>query len=79
MESRQPRRVRRVLQGQEFVISSAQIGNTLRVLVRKDLPDAESLVGDVIAASDLVADSCTAADPNLEDVFVASTQTVTGQ
>jgi ABC-2 type transport system ATP-binding protein len=75
VESPQPRRVRKALQEQEFVISSAQIGNTLRVLVRKDVADPERLISDTIAAAGLPADSCAAAEPNLEDVFVASTRT----
>jgi ABC-2 type transport system ATP-binding protein len=74
VESPQPRRVRKALQEQAFVISSAQIGNTLRVLVRKDAADPERLIGDAIAAAGLPADRCVTAEPNLEDVFVASTR-----
>jgi ABC-2 type transport system ATP-binding protein len=79
VESPQPRRVRAVLNGQDFVVSSAQIGNVLRVLVRKDAEDPERLIADVIAAADLRADRCALTEANLEDVFVASTRTRTPQ
>jgi ABC-2 type transport system ATP-binding protein len=75
VESPQPRRVRKALQEQDFVLSSAQIGNTLRVLLRKDAADPDRLVGDTIAGAGLPVDSCALAEPNLEDVFVASTRT----
>jgi ABC-2 type transport system ATP-binding protein len=75
VESPQPRRVRKALQEQDFVLSSAQIGNTLRVLLRKDTADPDRLVADTIAGAGLPADSCALAKPNLEDVFVASTRT----
>jgi ABC-2 type transport system ATP-binding protein len=74
VESPQPRRVRKALEQHDFVLSSAQIGNTLRVLLRKDTPEPERLLRDSIAAAGLPADSCAAAQPNLEDVFVASTR-----
>lgn len=75
VESPQPRRVRKALEQHDFVLSSAQIGNTLRVLLRKDTPEPERLLRDSIAAAGLPADSCAAAQPNLEDVFVAATRT----
>jgi len=75
VESPRPRRVRQALQGREFVLSSAQIGNTLRVLVRKDTVHPERQIADAIAAAGLQADRCALTAPNLEDVFVASTRT----
>jgi len=77
VESSQPRRVRKALEGHAFVLSSAQIGHTLRVLVHKDSEDPERLIRDAIAAAGLPADSCALSRPNLEDVFVASTRTRT--
>jgi ABC-2 type transport system ATP-binding protein len=74
VESPQPRRVRKALEAHDFVLSSAQIGNTLRVLVRKDTPQPAQAIADAIAAAGLPADSCAPAQPNLEDVFVASTR-----
>ena len=74
VESSQPRRVRQVLHEQDFVISSAQVGNTLRVLMRKDTEDPESRIRDAIGAAGLRAERCGLADANLEDVFVASTR-----
>ncbi|MGK2925144.1 MAG: ABC transporter ATP-binding protein [Lysobacterales bacterium] len=74
VESPQPRRVRKALEQHDFVLSSAQIGNTLRVLLRKDTPEPERLLRDSIAAAGLPADSCAAAQPTLEDVFVAATR-----
>ena len=75
VESSQPRRVRKALERHAFVLSSAQIGHTLRVLVRKDSEDPERRIRDAIAAAGLQADSCALSRPNLEDVFVASTRT----
>jgi ABC-2 type transport system ATP-binding protein len=79
VESRQPRRVRHVLQDQSFVLSSAQVGNTLRVLVRKDTGDPAGEIRNAIEAAGLRADRCAVTDANLEDVFVASTRSRTPQ
>jgi ABC-2 type transport system ATP-binding protein len=74
VESPQPRRVRKILQEREFVLSSAQIGNTLRVLVRKDVPNPSAVIRTAIAEAGLQANSAADAEPNLEDVFVAATR-----
>jgi len=79
IESPQPRRVRNVLHDQDFVLSSAQIGTTLRVLVRKDLQNPERLIAAAIEAAGLPADRCALTEANLEDVFVASTRRRTTQ
>jgi ABC-2 type transport system ATP-binding protein len=75
VESPRPRRVRQALHGRDFVLSSAQVGNTLRVLVRKETDRPEGQIGDAISAAGLQADRCALTQPNLEDVFVASTRT----
>ena len=75
VESPQPRRVRDVLQDRQFVLSTAQVGNTLRVLTRKDAEQPERLIAETIEAAGLRADHCALTDANLEDVFVASTRT----
>jgi len=74
VDSPQPRRVRKVLAAQEFVLSSAQIGNTLRVLVRKDLADPESSIRAAIVDAGLRLSECRISEPSLEDVFVAATR-----
>jgi len=74
VESPQPRRVRKTLQERDFVLSSAQIGNTLRVLVRKDIPNPASMIRAAIEEAGLQAVSAEDAEPNLEDVFVAATR-----
>jgi len=74
VESPQPRRVRKVLAEQPFVLSSAQIGNTLRVLLRKDLAGPEQCIRDAVSAAGLKLESCTVSEPSLEDVFVAATR-----
>jgi ABC-2 type transport system ATP-binding protein len=79
VESSSPRRVRHALQEHDFVLSSAQIGHTLRVLVRKETEDPEQLIGDAISAAGLHADSCVMSRPNLEDVFVVSTRSESPQ
>lgn len=57
-----------------FVHSSAQIGNTLRVLVDRDLPHPESALREVLHRAQLPVDECKLVHPSLEDVFVAATQ-----
>ena len=79
IESPQPRRVRNILHDQDFVLSSAQIGTTLRVLVRKDLEKPERLIAAAIEAAGLHAARCALTEANLEDVFVASTRRRTTQ
>ena len=74
VESPQPRKVAKALDGQAFVHSTAQIGNTLRVLLDKDLPQAEKAIRESVAAQGLTVDACRLAHASLEDVFVAVTQ-----
>ncbi len=72
--STEPRAVSKLLAGQDFVHSTAQIGNSLRVLVDQDLEDAASRTAGVVRGAGLGLDSCERVEPNLEDVFVTATQ-----
>ena len=49
-------------------------GNTLRVLVRKDLAEPESSIRTAIANAGLLLTECRISEPSLEDVFVAATR-----
>jgi ABC-2 type transport system ATP-binding protein len=66
----EPRRAQAALRGFRGVISVAQIGNQLRVLV--DTPDIGRALGEHLAALGIDA-AATAIAPNLEDVFVSAT------
>ncbi len=57
-----------------FVHSTAQIGNTLRVMVDAGLPAPEERLRQVLSSAGLPVDECQRVDPSLEDVFVAATQ-----
>lgn len=54
------------------IVSAAQIGARLRVLVERSVPDPIALVRDAAALSD--SDAVTETRPNLEDVFVNTTR-----
>jgi ABC-2 type transport system ATP-binding protein len=70
----QPRRVSKVLESQEFVHSSAQVGNSLRVLVDQSLSDPVGAVHQVIETAGLQRVQCQLTTASLEDVFVSATQ-----
>ncbi|QNP42063.1 ABC transporter ATP-binding protein [Lysobacter solisilvae (ex Woo and Kim 2020)] len=72
VHAQQPRRAREVLLQQAGVLSVAQVGNTLRVLTQVD-GDAISRLRHALAGAGLSAE-VEAAEPNLEDVFVAATR-----
>lgn len=74
VESPQPRKVSKFLDQQAFVHSTAQIGNTLRVMVDLDLQAPAEVTRKVIEEAGLPIDSSEKARPSLEDVFVAATQ-----
>lgn len=57
-----------------FVHSTAQIGNTLRVMVDRELPEPARALRDALTANGLSVDDCQKVSPSLEDVFVAATQ-----
>ncbi len=73
VESTQPRKVSKFLDHQAFVHSTAQIGNTLRVMVDLELPTPAEVTRKVINEAGLPIDSCEKVRPSLEDVFVAAT------
>ena len=74
VESLQPRQVGKLLEKEEFIHSSAQIGNQLRVMVSIDQASPEQAVQAAIEAAGLHLDTCRMAKPGLEDVFVAATR-----
>ena len=69
-----PRKVSKLLAREDFVHSTAQIGNSLRVLVDRDLADPAPRAAAVIRSAGLHLDTCERVAPNLEDVFVTATQ-----
>jgi ABC-2 type transport system ATP-binding protein len=74
VESPEPRKISRFLDEQAFVHSTAQIGNTLRVMVDRDVQSPEDFTARVIREAGLPLDGCEKVRPSLEDVFVAATQ-----
>jgi ABC-2 type transport system ATP-binding protein len=74
VESDQPRAVDKRLIEQPFVHSTAQIGNTLRVMIDINQAEPEQAVAKALKQADLKPRSCIKARPGLEDVFVAATR-----
>jgi ABC-2 type transport system ATP-binding protein len=74
VESDTPRQVSKLLDRQEFVHSTAQIGSSLRVMVDQGLEDAAARIRRVASDHGLELKSSETVRPNLEDVFVAATQ-----
>jgi ABC-2 type transport system ATP-binding protein len=74
VESPEPRKVSKFLDQQAFVHSTAQIGNTLRVMVDKELQEPATATRSVLASAGLPVEGCVKVHPSLEDVFVAATQ-----
>jgi len=72
--SPEPRTVSRFLDQQEFVHSTAQIGNTLRVMVDQNTPEPAAFTDRTIREAGIALDGCEDVRPSLEDVFVAATQ-----
>lgn len=66
------RQVKRALDGQAGILSTAQIGERLRVLVDKAMADPAGHVRQAAALGSSV--SCAVVRPNLEDVFVSATR-----
>ena len=69
VHARDPRRAQQRIAGIEGVLSVAQVGNALRVLIEKDHAAAQR-VREALADHDAQVE---AVDPNLEDVFVSVT------
>lgn len=74
VESDQPRRVGKRLEQEEFIHSTAQIGNELRVMVAREQPQPDRTVCEIIQSSGLHLSNCKTTKPGLEDVFVAATR-----
>lgn len=74
VESPEPRKTSRFLDQQAFVHSTAQIGNTLRVMVDLDLQNPAATARRAVEEAGLPLQRCSEVRPSLEDVFVAATQ-----
>ena len=72
VEAQQPRQAQKILLTLPDVISVAQIGNTLRVLMARN-GDAAARIGRGLADAGVQAE-VGPSTPNLEDVFVAATR-----
>lgn len=72
IECENPRRAQHALESESSVVSMAQIGAHLRVLVRGDT-DARATVAERLRGAGIDA-KVESAEPNLEDVFVVATQ-----
>lgn len=74
VDADQPRRAQQAVMGVPGVVSAAQIGNTVRVLLAGDaVGEGAGRVRDALHGEGVQA-NVTPTEPNLEDVFVASTQ-----
>ncbi len=74
LQTEQPRRAGKVLHDASWVMSVAQIGNMLRVLVKQDLADADVAVANRVTGAGLAVVNSRVGRASLEDVFVAATQ-----
>jgi ABC-2 type transport system ATP-binding protein len=68
----EPRAAQRILRSDAHITGIAQVGRRLRVMVAKDLTDADQFVTSLLQSAG-IASQCARAAPNLEDVFVAVT------
>lgn len=73
LDTDQPRRAGKLLHAHDWVRSVAQVGNRLRVLVRRDQPDPAGSVGRLVRDAGLAIQRCEPGEASLEDVFVAAT------
>lgn len=74
LRTRQPRRAGKALHTAPWVMSVAQIGNLLRVLVEQGFADADIAVADTVQEAGLHVSESRLDRASLEDVFVATTQ-----
>jgi len=74
VDSSRPRDISKFLEQQPFVHSTAQIGNSLRVMVDIGLEQPAQSTAVAIAGAGLPLSGCEQVRPSLEDVFVAVTQ-----
>jgi ABC-2 type transport system ATP-binding protein len=73
-EAEEPRKIARFMESLPFVHSTAQIGNTLRVMVDREMDNPADDTRQAIEGVGLRLDNCRKVRPSLEDVFVAATQ-----
>ena len=73
METDEPRRAGKALHAEPFVMSVAQIGNELRVLVTPEQRDADRAVAATVRGAGFTVTRCAIDRASLEDVFVAAT------
>ena len=74
VDSTRPRDISKFLEQQPFVHSTAQIGNSLRVMVDIGLEQPAQSTAAAITGAGLPLSGCEQVRPSLEDVFVAVTQ-----
>ena len=74
VHSDRPREISKVLHQQPFVQSTAQIGNSLRVMVDPGFDDPEGAITAATQNAGLPPGGCERVRANLEDVFVAATR-----
>jgi len=74
IEAAHPHDISKYLEQQDFVHSTAQIGNTLRVMVDLELQEPAEHTARVVTEAGFTLRRCERVRPNLEDVFVAATQ-----
>jgi len=74
VHSDHPREISKVLHQEPFVQSTAQIGNSLRVMVDADFEDPTGAITAAIRRAGLPLTGCERVSANLEDVFVAATR-----
>jgi len=74
MDTDKPRRAGHLLHEQEWVLSVAQIGNELRVLIRMDRAEPAQSVRELVQGAGFEVRSCALDRASLEDVFVAATR-----
>lgn len=74
VEAPQLRQAGKILEAQSWVHSTAQIGNTLRVLFDKATQQGTLLIRRTLDEKGIRANEVTLARASLEDVFVAATQ-----
>ncbi len=74
IRSPQPRRASKALRAEPWVLSVAQVGSELRVLLERDHPEPETAIHAVVRAAGLELSTCRTDRASLEDVFVAATR-----
>lgn len=79
LHTQEPRQAGKALQGADWVLSVAQIGNALRVLVSLQQPAAAASVAQRVTSAGLAVDDAQLTRASLEDVFVAATRQAKAQ